>query len=165
MGKKVTKKQKGYITLAIGTISIYGFGDSLHRHHWSDAVLCLSIATGIALWIYGTQLRVTCAGTKVTGERCTRTVTGMILGCQDHTWQSLLNRLHIGDGRSKWSPSGGIPASTTAVQLSASGVGVVDPIPVEVVGDKARDLIVFWATLLNTATGLTAAIVSVVSIS
>lgn len=165
MSKNLTKKQKGYITLAVEAFSIYGFGDSLDLHHWSYAIVCLSGVIGIPLWIYGTKRQVTCAGTKNNGERCTRKVTGMILGCQDHTWQSLLNRMHLGDGRSTWSPARGHPRGSTAAHLPAPAIGVVDPVPVDVVGDKTRDLIVFWATVLSTATGLVSATVSVISIS
>lgn len=165
MSKNLTRRQKGYVTLAVEAFSIYGFCASLDLHHWSDAILCLSAVAGIPLWIYGTQRQVTCAGTKNNGERCTRTVTGMILGCQDHTWQSLLNRMHLGDGRSTWSPAHGHPRDSTAAHLPASAGGAVSPVPVNVVGDKTRDMIVFWATVLSAATGLVSAIVSVVSIS
>lgn len=165
MSKNLTKKQKGYVTLAVEAFSIRGFGDSLYLHHWSDAILFLSAAIGIPLWIYGTKRQVTCAGTKPNGERCTRRVTGMILGCQDHTWQSLLNRMHLGDGRSTWSLAHDHPRASTAAHLPASAAGVVEPVPVDVVGDKPRDLIVFWATVLSTATGVVSAVASVISIA
>lgn len=133
MSKNLTKKQKGYITLAVEAFSIYGFGNSLYLRHWSDTILCPSVMIGIPLWIYSTKRQVTCAGRKNNGERCTRTVTGTILGCQDHTWQSLLNRLHLGDGRSAWSPANDYPNRSTAAHLPASAVDVFAPIPVDVV--------------------------------
>lgn len=154
MSKKITNKKRATIVAGVEAFIVYGFSASLSEHHWSDAVLCFSIAAGIPLWIYLTHKPGYCGATKPDGESCRNWVKGQIWGCYHHTYQRPLENLHLIRVRPERVTSAQAHDQENTARMH-HGVGVLDPVPVKVVGD-ARDQILFWINVANSVTGILA---------
>lgn len=161
MAKNRTKKDVAVAQFMFLLAAIAGFFYAVSRHDILFTFWTGSFAVAFVCWLIAVHMPTKCNVITKKGHPCPNDTYGVLFGCgsaRGHTWAKFFARFGVHRKVIQVRPvTASLALIPTPAPMSTATVSGVD--------DKAKDLIVFWLTVVSTAAGVVSMATSIIAIA
>jgi len=128
---------------------------SLIHLQWQDALIALSVSIALPCWVLAVEAPTLCGVETIRKTQCQNRTTGLLLGCHapGHAWAKFFARF----GWRRIS----LPSADQGNSADNTGTSTAEPVLVKIAED-GKSVVVFWATMVSTATAVISTVLAVI---